>query len=138
MDGSGPAAGGRAVLLLLLCLSLGAFVLTRALRASEDIVNTVVVTPTLERGEQASVRFDLTRPDSRAEVLIVTGLGGETVQALAQGADLGAGTHRFTWEGRDESGVPAPPGIYRIRVILGEQGRDIEPPGTIEVRGQGQ
>ena len=48
-------------------------------------------------------------------------------------ADLAAGAQEFPWDGRTDDGEPAPPGLYALRVVLGEQDRDILPPGRIRV-----
>lgn len=127
---------GTLLLVLLLVLSIAAFAGTRVLRSEADVVNTVVVSPEVVAGagEPASIRFELTLADERADVLIIDGSGAQ-VRALALGVPLDAGPHSFRWDGRSDDGEPAAAGDYRIRVVLGEQGREIEPPGTIEVTG---
>ena len=133
-----PAGRSLGTLLLvgLLVLSVAAFAGTRVLRSEADVVNTVVVSPEVVAGtgEPASIRFELTLADERADVLIIDGSGAQ-VRALALGVALDAGPHSFRWDGRSDDGEPAAEGEYRIRVVLGEQGREIEPPGTIEVTG---
>jgi flagellar hook assembly protein FlgD len=135
---SGRPAGrslGTLLLVGLLVLSVAAFAATRALRSEADIVNTVVVSAQLDpAGEPASIRFELTRADRRADVLILDE-SGEPVRALALGVPLEAGPQAYRWDGRADDGEVVPPGDYRIRVVLGDQGREIEPPGTIEVVG---
>lgn len=133
---SGPAALGTLLFVLLAILTVAAFALTRAVRATDDIVNSVVLTPTLERGEEADVEFVLTEPDSSADVLIVN-RAKQQVRALVLGATLDAGPQEFSWNGRGDDGEPVAPGVYGIRVILGELDRDIKPPGTIRVLGGG-
>lgn len=127
---------GGLLLAVLLCASIAAFAVTRAMRASDDIVNSVVVSPRIAAGQTAAIRFGLARSDSRADVHVVTGPEGKTVRTLARGERLAEGTHRFEWDGLREDGRQAPPGPYRLRIVLGEQDRDIEPPGTIEVVGE--
>ena len=135
-ESSGRPAGrslGTLLLVALLVLSVAAFAGTRLLRSEADIVNTVVVSAELDpAGEPATIRFELTRADLRADVLILDG-SGAPVRALALGVPLEAGPHTYRWDGRGDDGEVVPPGDYRIRVVLGEQGREIEPPGTIEV-----
>lgn len=138
-ESSGRGAGrslGTLLLAALLVLSVAVFAGTRELRSEPDVVNSVVVTPEASTlgGEQASVRFELTRADDRADVLVIDDEGNE-VRALERGAALEAGPHSYRWDLKAESGAPVPPGPYRLRVVLGEQGREIEPPGTIEVSG---
>lgn len=129
--------GSRAgpwLLVALLVLSLAAFAVTRAVRVQDDIVNTVVLSEVIEPGGTATVEFTTTVPDSRADVLI-TDTEDRQVRSLALGTALAAGPQRFSWDGTGDDGEPVAPGLYGLRVILGEQGRDIKPPGRIEVVG---
>lgn len=138
-ESSGQRAGrslGTLLLALLLVLSVAVFAGTRELRSEPDIVSSVVVTSEVSTmgGEQASIRFELTRADANADVLVIDNEGNE-VRALERGAALNEGPHSYRWDLNAESGATVAPGDYRIRVLLGEQGREIEPPGTIEVSG---
>lgn len=132
MERSDDTRAGAWLLIALLVVSVAAFGLTRILRSSDDIVNTVVLTPTVEAGEPAEVSFNTTIAEPDADVLIVD-IDEERVRALQEGEPLPEGEHEFTWDGRTDSGEEAPPGQYGIRVILGEEGRDIVPPGSIIV-----
>jgi hypothetical protein len=125
---------------VLLVVAVAAFAVTRAVRSEDDLVNTVELTKRLEPGGSARVSFDLARADDAVDVLIIDGRAGgddEQVRALALGRDLPAGTQTFRWDGLGDDGQPVPPGPYALRVILGEQGRDILPPGRIRVVGAG-
>ena len=131
-----PSGLGVALFILLAILSLAAFAITRAARAGDDLVNTVELSPRLEPGGEAEVRFTLAEPDDSVDVLIIDGNPGsddEQVRALELGADLPAGPQELTWDGTADDGDPAPPGLYALRVILREQGRDILPPGRIRI-----
>jgi hypothetical protein len=127
---------GALLLVLLLGLSLAGFGVTRALRVSDDVVNSVVLSPELAPGESAEIEFNTTESDPRADVLI-TDTEDRQVRALALGVALPAGRQRFRWDGTRDDGTPALPGEYGIRVILGDAGRDIKPPGRIRVIGEG-
>ena len=59
----------------------------------------------------------------------------ERVRAIAAGADLDAGPQELSWDGTDDDGKQVKPGLYAIRVTLGERGRNILPPGRIRVKG---
>src|SRR5688500_16995224 len=102
---------GTLLLVVLLVLSVAAFAGTRLLRSEHDIVNTVVITPELDpaAGEPASIRFELTRADDRADVLIL-GEAGEQVRALRLGTPLDSGPHVFHWDGRGDDGEIVAPG----------------------------
>lgn len=126
---------GAVLFACLLLLTVAVFVVERAARSSDDVVNTVVLSPRLEHG-QAEVTFTLAEPDDDVDVLIIDGnesSDGDVVATLAEGEDLEAGSHTYTWDGRSEDGLPAPPGLYALEVVLGDQGRDIKPPGRIEI-----
>ena len=135
--GAAPRGANLAAALFacLLLLTVAAFAVERVARSSDDLVNTVVLSPTLEDGP-ADVTFTLAKPDSDVDVLIIDGnedSDGAVVATLAEGEDLTAGEHTYSWDGRDDDGDPAPIGLYALEVVLGEQGRDVKPPGRIEV-----
>lgn len=132
---------GAAVFACLLVLAVGAFAVERIARSTDDLVNTVVLSPKLRAAPGgAGVTFTLAKPDSDVDVLIIDGnegSDGALVATLASGADLAAGPHSYRWDGRTDSGERAPPGLYALEVVLGEQGRDVKPPGRIEVPDRG-
>lgn len=144
MDGAAGRRGtalGAALFIALIALAIVGFAVTRAARSSDDLVNSVELSPRLDHGK-ARVAFRLAKPDDSVDVLIIDGDpgGGDAeVRALALGEDLAAGEHVYTWDGITADGDEAPPGLYALRIVLGEQGRDILPPGRIEVgpRGDG-
>lgn len=130
---------GAALFVCLLVLAVAAFAVERIARSSDDLVNTVVLSPELQ-ASGAEVRFTLADPDADVDVLIIDGnegSDGDPVATLASGADLAAGPHTYTWDGRTDAGERAPPGLYALEVVLGAQGRDIKPPGRIEVPDRG-
>jgi hypothetical protein len=58
--------------------------------------------------------------------------GGEIVAKLARDTFLKRYTfHTFFWDGTNEDGVIQPPGRYKLRVILEDEGRSLTAPGTI-------
>jgi len=116
-------------------LSVVGFAVTRSARSSDDLVNSVELSPELTNGE-ARVAFTLAKADDSVDVLIIDGdPGGDDAQvrALALGEDLDAGEHVYSWDGITDDGEPAPPGQYALEVVLGEAGRDIKPPGRIAI-----
>jgi flagellar hook assembly protein FlgD len=122
--------------LLLLLLSVAGFTITRSFRVRDDVVNTVVLSERIAPGEPARIGFNTTLSDDRADVL-VTDTEDRQVRALLLGRPLAAGPHEFRWDGIGDDGAPVPEGEYGIRVILGQEGRDIKPPGRIAVGEQG-
>lgn len=130
---------GAVLFACLLVLTAAVFALERIARSSDDAVNTVVLSPRLEAG-RAEVRFTLAAPDADVDVLIIDGNeggSGDLVATLAAGEALDAGPHAYDWDGRTDAGERAPPGLYALEVVLGEAGRDVEPPGRIEVPERG-
>jgi flagellar hook assembly protein FlgD len=114
-------------------LSVAGFGITRFLRSSDDIVNTVMLSPKLKPGgEPAEIRFATTIAEPDADVYVIDS-EEEPVRALLESEPLAAGDHVFTWDARDDAGLVAQPGEYGLRVVLGEEGRDIIPPGAITV-----
>lgn len=125
---------GALLLMVLLVLTVGAFAATRALRSQDDIVNTVRLTEAVGPGERARISFRLTDPEARADVLVIDP-DGEVVRSLALARPLEAGRYVGYWDGSGDDGERVEPGSYRLRVVLGQQDREIEPPGTVEVVG---
>jgi hypothetical protein len=60
--------------------------------------------------------------------------GGEVVAVLARDTFLKRYSyHVFFWNGRGEDGAVEPPGRYKLRVILEDEGRSLTVPGTIRL-----
>jgi len=129
--------GGR-LFVALAILSIAAFAVTRAARAGDDLVNTVELSPVLGAMDEATAEFSLAEPDDAVDVLVIDGNPDSDraqVRALQLGEPLDAGPHELLWDGRGDDGEPVEPGLYALRVILGEADRDILPPGRICVPG---
>ena len=84
------------------------------------------------RFDQERIRFRVTRSD-HAVVQIVKP-GGRLVITLVRGRLLKR-YHFFTfhWGGRSRNDGRAPPGRYKLRVKLLDQGRTLVPPGAIHL-----
>lgn len=72
----------------------------------------LAVTPTPARGV---VDIGFTLPQSGAALVRVLDPQGRVVTTLHRG-DLLAGAHRLRWDGRDERGGSAAPGLYFVRI----------------------
>lgn len=136
MDRPVDARAGSILLIVLLVLSVGAFALTRSLRSSDDVVNTVVFAAATTPGGKAEVSFVTTESDQHGAVYVIDA-DERTVAMLQAPGDLAAGRHEFSWDGRTDSGAKAPPGTYSLRVVLGDAGRDIIPPGSVTIAADG-
>jgi flagellar hook assembly protein FlgD len=131
----GGANLGAILFACLLALTVAGFAIERIARSADDVVNTVLLSPRLEDG-RAEVTFTLAQADDDVDVLIIEGdegSDGDLVATLAEGEGLDAGPHTYLWDGRTDGGGRAPPGLYAIEVVLGGAGRDVKPPGRIEV-----
>jgi hypothetical protein len=84
------------------------------------------------RFDRERIRFRVTRSD-RAIVQVVRP-GGKLIVTLARGRYLKR-YHFFTfyWDGRSRNDGIAPPGRYKLRVKLVEQGRTLVPPGAMRL-----
>lgn len=131
--GASAPSLGVILFISLVVLSVAAFAVTRAARSADDLVNTVELTKKLGPGGEATVGFTLAEPDTSVDVLIIDGATDRRVRSLVNAEDLDAGPQKFTWDGLTDDKKAAKPGLYAIRVVLGEQGRDILPPGRIRV-----
>ena len=132
--GAGVSTLGVGLFVGLAVLSVAAFAITRAARSGDDIVNTVELTSKLDPGRgEAAITFELTTADSSTDVLIIDPSSGSTVRAIEQDVPLDAGPQRFMWDGLDDEGSYPPAGRYAVKMVLGEQGREIEPPGRIRL-----
>jgi hypothetical protein len=67
---------------------------------------------------EAAIVFDLSAP-SPVEVRVFD-VGGRMIRTLATGGRA-AGRHVLRWDGRDDVGAPAAPGIYVIRASTGPE-----------------
>jgi hypothetical protein len=68
--------------------------------------------------DQATIRFQLPKPS--AVSLKMYDLRGRLVREAMNGAQLPAGVHQFSWDGRDGSGVRLAPGMYFITLTTPE------------------
>ena len=65
-------------------------------------------------------RLALTLPEPRAVDVTVYAIDGRRVQTLARGMQP-AGRSAIDWDGLDERGAPAGPGVYFIRLAAGSE-----------------
>ena len=66
-----------------------------------------------------TIRVDIPEGQARQTVLSIYDLRGRLVRTLVD-KPLGAGTHFFAWDGRDDSGRAVPSGTYIYRMKRGE------------------
>jgi glucose/arabinose dehydrogenase len=73
---------------------------------------------------RTTVNLDYTLPGPRRLRLTVHDMSGRLVRLLAEGL-VGSGTHQTTWDGHDEQGRRAPPGVYWARLDAGLESRSV-------------
>lgn len=105
---------------------VAAMVVTQKLRSEGPVVSHIRMK--FKPAAPERVCFRAAR-DDLYEVAIVD-VSGEDVRMLARGAALEGdpsaerdSDHCFNWDGLDDSGAPAPEGVYRLRVSLQEADR---------------
>lgn len=64
-------------------------------------------------GPATAIRYTLTEP--RTVTLVITNAGGRLVRRIAQPRET-AGSFETVWDGRDDAGLEAPPGVYYVDV----------------------
>ena len=78
---------------------------------------------------RTSVSFYLLNRSDEVDVYVVNQTGA-IVDALRTGLFMRAAPHpvpaTFTWNGREQNGRVAPPGMYYLKVVLQHQGRTID------------
>lgn len=83
--------------------------------------------------DEAAITFFVREPDPDAEVSIV-GRDLRQTRTLDESVHLSADEPvTYTWDGRMDSGQLAPPGRYRLRVVLPNQERDMVFPKRIRL-----
>jgi glucose/arabinose dehydrogenase len=90
-------------------------------RSSNASITFAAPYPTPARGEVA-LAYALAR--SAPVRLVVFDAFGRRVRVLRDGATQDAGEHRLSWDGRDDAGRAAAPGVYLARLVAGDQVRD--------------
>jgi hypothetical protein len=142
-------SGAGVVFALLVAATLAAFAWSQRLKRDPLVLDkvTFVGAPVLNpkaprvpaftpngdcRFDHIRIRFRVTRSD-RATVQIVKP-GGRLIVTLARDEPLRRYRFfTFYWNGRSRHGGTAPPGRYKLRVKLLEQGRNLVPPGAIRL-----
>ncbi|HVX34511.1 MAG TPA: hypothetical protein VHA80_15350 [Solirubrobacterales bacterium] len=82
---------------------------------------------------RVELRFRTTTTNDHGTVEIIRP-GGEVVRVLARRQFLKRYTyHVYHWDGTGEAGVVQPPGRYRLRVLLEDEGRKLTLPGAIRL-----
>lgn len=137
----GSSSGAAVVFALLVVATVAAFAYSQRLKRDPLVLDRVTFgtvaarsfTPNGDcRFDRTRIRFRVTRTD-RGTVQVVKP-GGKLIVTLAR--DVPLKRYRFFtfyWDGRSRIGGRAPPGRYKLRVRLLDQGRVLVPPGVMRL-----
>jgi len=125
--------------ILLLCVSIAGAAVALSARGPELAIELTKPLRGFTPGEPGkegyvTIRFFLRQgdPDTRVEIV---GDDLKLIRTLAPSINLAAGERvAFRWNGRTNSGRPAPAGDYRLRVIQPSQERDMVYPVRFALR----
>jgi hypothetical protein len=131
---SDPAAQSRLAVILLVAVSIAALGSLAAIleaRQRGEVLDLVEVSDRFApaAGEQARIEWRQRRESADATVLIID-RDDRTAATLLDGGTLEGGDRQqvFRWDGRTDSGEIAPPGRYRVEILLRDlEDRDIVP-----------
>lgn len=128
----------RAVFALLVVATIAAFFVTQQLKSEDALVLRFAAKPKQfspngdGARDRSEIGFDLSRP-ATVSFYVMDGEGTEIRQVVDDRALAGDTKHRFTWDGRDDDGVPVPDGLYRMRVVQRSEGRVINSSKRVRV-----
>jgi len=126
------------VFALLVVATLAAFAYAQRVKRDPLVLDRVGIGPKTSNifhppCERIKLKFRTTT--SNEGTVEVIRPGGEIVAKLARHTFLKRYTvHTLFWDGKNEAGVVQPPGRYKLRVILEDEGRSLTAPGTIRLQ----
>ena len=128
----------RVVFALVVLATIGAFLATQQLKSEFPLVIRFATKPAQfsPNGDgyrdRTRVGFDLSEP-AEVTFMVTDGEGNEVRRLLDDRRLAGDERHRFTWDGRDDEGRPAPDGTYRLRVVRRDESRVIDSVKKVEL-----
>jgi flagellar basal-body rod modification protein FlgD len=106
----------------------------QALQAASLIDRNVLVSSgTFQLSEQGGLHGEVSAPAAGRIEVEITGPSGEVVRRMNVAADR-PGQVALDWDGITDSGVPAPPGIYRISARMNDNNTSIALETQVEAR----
>lgn len=136
---------GAVVFALLVVATVAAFAYAQRVKRDPLLVDRVEIghkksnafTPGRSCERRIKLKFRTTTTNDHGTVEIVRP-GGELVRVLAKKDFLKRyRIHTYFWDGKNAKGVIQPPGRYRLRVLLEDEGRALTLPGTIRLHKRG-
>ena len=127
----------RVVFALLLAASFGAFFVAQRLKGAESVAEITSVSRFFSPngdGRRDVNRIAFTVKEAGRVTVTIVDRDGERIRRLAEGIDARPGTPvRVTWDGRTDTGVRAPDGLYRMQVGLRRTGRTVVAAGSFNI-----
>jgi flagellar hook assembly protein FlgD len=127
---SAPSYLAVVFLTVVVVAALASLALIQEARQRGEVLDLVEATNSItpEAGQRARIEWRQRRSSDDADVLIID-TAGRPVRTLLDGGELAAGDREqvFRWNGRTDAGDLAPPGLYRVEIVLEDQDRDIVP-----------
>jgi flagellar hook assembly protein FlgD len=129
-DAAAPRYLAGVLLTAVVLAALGSLALIQEARQRGEVLDLVEATDTFspDADERARIEWRQRQSSDDATVRIID-RAGIPVRTLLDGGSLEGDdrTQVFHWNGRNDDGDRAPPGLYRIEIVLRDQGREIVP-----------
>lgn len=122
----------RVVFGVLVLATFGAFLVAQRLKRSTPIVDQVFykhyLAPTCHGCKNQRVTFYFEPHRAGRVTATVVNDAGDDVKTLVNDRRLSRSRHHYVWNGRSDSGVLVPDGLYHLRVTLRDEGRSVTSP----------
>jgi hypothetical protein len=135
--------GFLAVLLFVVVVAaaLVSLALIQEARQRGEVLDLVEATDSFSPRARERARIEWRQRESSDDAVVqIIDTGGRPVRTLVDGGTLEGYDRQqvFLWNGRTDSGELAPPGLYRVEIVLPDEDRDIVPEqSTIRLRATG-
>jgi hypothetical protein len=121
----------------LVVATFGAFFVAQRLKATPSVVGEFRRTPFFSpnhdgRYDRATVRFEI-RKRGRVSLAVVDADGDEVRELIDDDTFLPYREIRARWEGLNDDGERVPDGVYRYRITLADQGRNVVMPESVRL-----
>ena len=121
----------------LVVATFGAFFVAQRLKATPSVVGEFRRTPFFSpnhdgRYDKATVRFEI-RKRGRVSLAVVDSDGDEVRELIDDDTFLPYREIRARWEGLNDDGERVPDGVYRYRITLADQGRNVVMPESVRL-----
>ena len=129
-DAAAPRYLAGVLLTAVVLAALGSLALIQEARQRGEVLDLVEATDTFSPDADERARIDWRQRQSSDDATVrIIDRAGIPVRTLLDGGSLEGddSIQVFHWNGRNDDGDRAPPGLYRIEIVLRDQGREIVP-----------